>query len=591
MTDVTINAAVLIGLAWKSALVAGLTLLLLRLVRSRSAGERSLVAHVGLLALLALPVATLLLPQWQPLPASWSITESAPAVSAGATRAMGGSAVDPAPVTASVPVVAEQAGSSPITLAALSDLAPWVYALPLALLAGLMAVAVVRLFAMRGRADVLVEASWLSALAEAQRRMGFKHGTALLVSDELRSPISWGVLRPTIVLNPKAVEAVDEAEAIIAHELAHVARLDWAKLLAARLACAVFWFNPLVWMLARESHQLREEAADDAVLMADIDGPDYATLLVGAARHDNKSTLIAAHGVAPARGSLKRRITRVLDGSLKRGPASASWMLMSLILLAGITAPLAAFSATAKPLAAKDVHALAAATTVAATQSAAAVVGAAATAGDPAPAKAVKDKTLSTDQLVGMRAVGVTPDDVQRMRDSTGRVDVDDVIAAKATGVDAAYIGRMRSVFPGADVGELVGARAVGIDASYAREMRSLFPRVDLDELVSMRALGVDGKYVREMRRAGYPLASTDDAIEMRAVGYARPPRTPRPPRGSAVSKSGASVISGPGGVMEARGADGSVARIGPGGVMEARSADGRVARVAMPEPPESPEN
>src|SRR3546814_2039916 len=91
--------------------------------------------------------------------------------------------------------------------------------------------------------------------------MGFKHGTALLVSEELRSPISWGVLRPTIVLSPHAVAAVGEAEAIIAHELAHVARLDWAKLLAARLACALFWFNPLVWMLARESHQLREEAA------------------------------------------------------------------------------------------------------------------------------------------------------------------------------------------------------------------------------------------------------------------------------------------------------------------------------------------
>src|SRR3546814_18022050 len=107
--------------------------------------------------------------------------------------------------------------------------------------------AVVRLFAMRGRAEVLGQPSWLSALAEAQRRMGFKHGTALLVSDELRSPISWGVIRPTIVLSPHAVQAVGEAEAIIAHELAHVARLDWAKLLCARLACAPFWFNPLVW--------------------------------------------------------------------------------------------------------------------------------------------------------------------------------------------------------------------------------------------------------------------------------------------------------------------------------------------------------
>src|SRR3546814_12940837 len=83
--------------------------------------------------------------------------------------------------------------------------------------------------------------------------------------------------------------------------------------------------------------------------MADIDGPDYATLLVGAARHDNRGALLAAHGVAPGKDSLKRRITRVLDGSLRRGPASASWMLMSLILLAGVTATLAAFSANARP--------------------------------------------------------------------------------------------------------------------------------------------------------------------------------------------------------------------------------------------------
>ena len=63
-----------------------------------------------------------------------------------------------------------------------------VYSFPLFLLALLMTVAVVRLFAMRGRADVLVQPSWLSALAEAQRRMGFKHGTALLVSNE---PVSY----------------------------------------------------------------------------------------------------------------------------------------------------------------------------------------------------------------------------------------------------------------------------------------------------------------------------------------------------------------------------------------------------------------
>ncbi len=546
-----ITAATLLGLAWKSAIIAGLTLVLLRLVRSRSAGERSLIAHAGLAALLLLPVATLALPEWAPLPADW-VEASAPAMSAPPAVVEAPPAAAAQPGAAASAMAADSKADAGWTLPAMADLAIWVYSFPLFLLALLMTVAVVRLFAMRGRADVLVQPSWLSALAEAQRRMGFKHGTALLVSNELRSPISWGVVRPTIVLNPAAVDAVAEAEAIIAHELAHVARLDWAKLLAARLACALFWFNPLVWMLARESHQLREEAADDAVLLADIDGPDYASLLVGAARHDNQGALLAAHGVAPA------------QNSLKRGPASASWVLMSLVLLAGVSAPLAAFSATATPSASGPVHAPVATAPAAALQSTAAV-GSAAERTDK-PASAAAGKPLSPDDLVGMRAVGVTPDDVRKMRES-GHADADDIIAAKATGVDPAYINAMRRVFPNADVGDLVGAKAVGIDPAYARDMRRYFPDVNLGELTAMRAMGVTGDYVRQMRAAGRAMRDPDDAIEARALGN----------WGGAYS--------------EVRSSSGATARISSDGTLEARSADGKVTQISPPRPPAPPEN
>src|SRR3546814_3212555 len=119
-----LTTAMLLGLAWKSLVVAALTLALLRLARARSAGERSMIAHAGLAALLALPAAILLLPQWAPLPASWFAT---PALE---TQATGGSAIDPAAATASVPAVADLpftgggAGSTPI-LADWSGLAPF----------------------------------------------------------------------------------------------------------------------------------------------------------------------------------------------------------------------------------------------------------------------------------------------------------------------------------------------------------------------------------------------------------------------------------------------------------------------------------
>ncbi|HWU96055.1 MAG TPA: hypothetical protein VN029_10690, partial [Sphingomonas sp.] len=60
---------VLLGLVLKSLVIAGITLLLLRLTRGRSAAERSLIAHLGLAGLVILPAATLMLPSLSlPLP-------------------------------------------------------------------------------------------------------------------------------------------------------------------------------------------------------------------------------------------------------------------------------------------------------------------------------------------------------------------------------------------------------------------------------------------------------------------------------------------------------------------------------------------
>ena len=120
--------------------------------------------------------------------------------------------------------------------------------------------------------------------------------------------------------------------------------MDWAKLLLARVATALFWFNPLVWMLAREAHQLREETADDAVLAADIPDTDYAQLLVGVARHECPGLLLGAHGVAPSKSSLARRVARVLDGKSVRGPAAGSFAAGVFVGAVMIAAPLAALT-------------------------------------------------------------------------------------------------------------------------------------------------------------------------------------------------------------------------------------------------------
>jgi bla regulator protein BlaR1 len=315
----------LIELAWKSLLCAGATLLLLRLLSRRSAAEKSVIAHLGLIALVLLPVGAIALPK---------LEFAAPARVAAAFPAL--------PHAAEAFSSAGAAAKAAPAALTWSDAAMALYGGPALVLLLLLALGVARLQRIRARSEVIVDPHWLTALASAQQRLGFKHGTALLTSGELASPVSWGIVRPIIIVDPAAAADTAHAETIVAHELAHVVRLDWLKLLAGRLAVALFWFNPLVWMLARQSHQLCEEAADDAVLATRVDRHDYADLLLGAVRHANRSFILAANGVAPSGSSLAKRIAHVLDPARPRRTARLGWALASVAGAASLNLALAA---------------------------------------------------------------------------------------------------------------------------------------------------------------------------------------------------------------------------------------------------------
>ena len=321
----------LFELAWKSALCAGLVLAALRLIRRRSAAERALLARFGLVGILLLPVATFVLPAL-PVAAPAAVAEAYDRVAA--PRAPSIDVADEPETPARAEPAAAPFGWRDLILLG--------WAIPAGFLLLLTLAGIARLHRLRGRADILTDATWLTALASAQRRFGLRHGTALLVSSELRSPISWGVVRPVIVIDPRAAQDPARAEAIIVHELAHVARLDWLGLLLGRAAAALFWFNPLVWMLMHRAHDLSEQAADDVVLRGNVPGADYAEVLVGAARHATPPLLLAANGVAPGRGSLGRRILAVLDPSKSRVPVGIAWSLLTFGATGGVAGAVAA---------------------------------------------------------------------------------------------------------------------------------------------------------------------------------------------------------------------------------------------------------
>jgi bla regulator protein BlaR1 len=555
----------LVPLAVKSFLVAGGALGLLRLMKNRSAADRSWIAHLALAGLVLLPLATVALPTLDVTGPEFLVGK--PEVQSPSSVLLPATAPTPKPVANSAPVSDDPGvGSAPI------DWPFWGYAIPAALLILLTLVALGRLFILKARATVMVDAPWLTALARAQQRMGFKHGTALLTSNELPSPISWGVVRPVILLNAEAAQSHAEAEAIITHELAHVARLDWAKLLLARVAVAFFWFNPFVWLLSREAHQLREEAADDSVLSTDIDETEYARLLVGVARHECRGLLIGAHGVAPAKNSLTRRVKRVLDGAVKRAPGGWRWGSAAAFFAAGMAVPVAALNlvpatmtapATAQ-LARTDPSAAAIASPKAGmtisdpiSTAVAAAAGVAGTAANTVIMTGPGHGTITTKPDGKMVMVGpsggvieVYPPDRNGHRrtvltnpnggtiayadaravpglataiaGSPGSSAVDRAIELKAVGVTPEYVQAIRSVAPQLrlDHDDIVQLKAVGVTPAFIQELARLgYHGVDADEITGAYAVGVRENYIRDMASVGYGRISLDELTQLKAVG------------------------------------------------------------------------
>jgi beta-lactamase regulating signal transducer with metallopeptidase domain len=446
--------------------------------------------------------------------------------------------------------VAADVAPAPVEFA--EPAAPWIdggtalllaYGIPAALLLLVTLMAILRLFALRGRSNVIVQQGWLTALAHAQRRMGIKHGTALLASEELKSPVSWGVLRPIILLNEEALAQPIDAEAIIAHELAHVERLDWLHLLIARIVTAMFWFNPLVWLLARQAHQLREEGADDAVLCSDVPCTDYAALLVNAARHEGRGMLLAANGVAPGKGSLAVRVRRILEPSLRRAPARFGWGAGSAAAAVLIAAPLAALTPSHPASTAPETPSALAAVASAqptfwvpagvATPAAPSVGGAVAIVGPvpgtvPPPAAdiaaAVPVSPATPNQLIALANAGVTAEYIQSIQDAAphlGRLSFSQLTTFGIHGVTAANLRAWAAAGYGRiSYNDVVNFAIHGVTADYIRSMASAgYPGLAPARLVEFRIHGVTPELARMVREREGGSASAEQVVEQAIFG------------------------------------------------------------------------
>jgi beta-lactamase regulating signal transducer with metallopeptidase domain len=118
------------------------------------------------------------------------------------------------------------------------------------------------------------DAELLGRVESLARLLGMKRRIHLIESSGLAGPIVFGVFRPVIGLPTEFAERFSpvEQEAMLAHELAHVAAHDTVWYSVANWASAILWWHPFVWWARRRLHAACEVAADEASLVV-ADGP------------------------------------------------------------------------------------------------------------------------------------------------------------------------------------------------------------------------------------------------------------------------------------------------------------------------------
>lgn len=328
--------------------------------RRLSAASRHLLLMAAAAGSLLLPAASHLLPAWElpilgatriPLPAAGPAPVAEPSVSAPTTPIS--RPVIPSSVTRSV-IVARLA-SREIALPNVPRSA-WILCLWLigALACGLRVLTDLALLRRLSRNCPSVPHGPLKSLvAELAQASGLRRSVELRQSREkdeaIVVPVTWGARKPCLLLPPTDILdgwPDERLRAVLLHELAHIRRGDWTTKLVVRVVCALYWFHPLAWLLARQIERDSEQACDDQVLTAGVRSADYAAHLLELTRLVHASRVPAmrigsAQAVTRSGSAIHDRMSAILDTHRDRRSASRHAVFITIAALIAVLGPLA----------------------------------------------------------------------------------------------------------------------------------------------------------------------------------------------------------------------------------------------------------
>lgn len=420
------------------------------------------------------------------------------------------------------------------------------------------------------RASTAVPAEVHVAFERLKRKYALSRGVLLRMSDEVISPMVFGVWR-TVVLVPLGAVAQltpEQMEAVLAHELAHVRRWDYLVNLMQTVTECLFFFHPVVWWISHRVRDFREVCCDEAAAQTCADPAIYAAALLQMEeqRFRQPQLAMALNGNG---GTLLQRVRQVMgEKAMEQRQMSGIRMMTAGLALVGLYAvPHVAHSMKMeiKPKAA--VAPIAQAAPYVAVQPAPEVSVAVKPRVDvatvqatnvdiadttpmpnpaPVPRPASEDASQEVKQsgmqyldamkaagypldlnndlneIIRLRSLGVTPEYASAMGQAgMGKPTLKELASLKAVGVTPEYVKSLKSSSSApTNFHDVISFKSLGVTPEYAQQVESMgFGKPTMHDLTSMKAVGVTPEYVAGLKSAGFTPKDLHELVTMRAVG------------------------------------------------------------------------
>jgi beta-lactamase regulating signal transducer with metallopeptidase domain len=323
-----LKSSLIIALAWCGA----------RLLPFRNASVRHALWTVALMGLLLIPLSEFASPGFRPrVPVALAVLTPAEPTPAGVTSS---GATDQ---TAQVRLHSAPAGEA--ARGWLVEAVPIIALLGTAFFLARLLIGTVLVATVARRAPRVVQGDWLSLVHSSCTALRVRRPVTSIWGERLHLPLTWGLLYPVILL-PEAARLwpPERRRHVVFHELAHIRRGDAMTQLAAQLAVALFWFNPLVWFAVRQQALEAEHACDDYVLRNGSLPSAYAATLLDLARSLGGRSLPAFAALSAGRRSDLEVRVRAITDARRDSRASRGLLVACVIAALAVVIPLSALA-------------------------------------------------------------------------------------------------------------------------------------------------------------------------------------------------------------------------------------------------------